>query len=248
MTSEEIEAIAKPDFIEQETFDALKAQALSGSDTAWQAEYFLKDIDQYDEDLLEFYLRDSDRFDYAKEWPNRDNYQTPVTSLEEGVATVPALLQWDLRWGYQPYGDWMIYAVGCAPTTFSMVSSYLNQDPTLTPKTIAEWADQSGQYIPGQGTAYSFFTDAASQYGLNVETIDTTQEAVEQAAAEGKVMIFHMLPGKFTTFGHFVVVPGVENGQLKINDPNSIERSSHLWTFEDVLPETATIWAYSKAQ
>lgn len=44
-------------------------------------------------------------------------------------------------------------------------------------------------------------------------------------------MIFHLLPGTFTTFGHFVVVPGVENGRLKINDPNSIERSSHLWDY-----------------
>lgn len=118
-----IEAVVKPDFITQETFDALKANALSGSSTAWQDSDLLTNINDYDEDILTFYLRDSDRYEFVKGWPIRDQYQTPPEALSESLQTVPAILQWDLRWGYQPYGDSMIYAVGCAPTCMSMVAS-----------------------------------------------------------------------------------------------------------------------------
>ena len=250
VSAEEIEAIQKPEAISQETFDALKTQALSDPESlpSRHAANLLGHIEEYDEDILAFYLRDDDRYEFVSQWPDRENLQTPVASLEESLETVPALLQWDLRWGYQPYGDSMIYAAGCAPTTMSMVASYLNQDETLTPRKIADWADSSGQYSPGQGTLYTFFTDAAAEYGLNVESIPVDSASIEDAAAQGKIMIFHLLPGTFTTFGHFVVVPGVENGRLKINDPNSIERSSHLWDYSQVLSETAAIWAYSKAE
>ena len=267
----QIESIEKPKAISQETFDALRAQAADESaisaidaaavttedelaalqgdlqkSSASQAAYLLEHINDYTEDILAFYLRDFDRYEFVKAWPVRDQYQSPVETLEEGVESVPALLQWDLRWGYQPYGDDMIYSVGCAPTTFSMVASYLNQDPSMTPRAAADQAMELGAYESGQGTLYSYFDQAAQANGLVSEMIETTPESVQAALDEGKVLIFHLLPGQFTTFGHFVVVPSMENGQLKINDPNSIERSDRLWDPQEVLSETAAIWAFSK--
>ncbi|WP_288875731.1 hypothetical protein [uncultured Allobaculum sp.] len=57
-----------------------------------------------------------------------------------------------------------------------------------------------------------------------------------------------MLPGTFTRTGHFIVATGLENGQLRINDPNSIRHSDTLWDIDAVLSECSELWAFSNPQ
>lgn len=216
-----------------------------GSQQDQQCLSLMENIDQYPASLLEFYMKDPDRYAFVSAWPDRAQYQTAPEQLEESLDSVPQLLQWDTRWGYLPYGDSLLYINGCAPTCLSMVLSYLKQDPTITPAVIKNWSDAYGYYVPGAGSSHELLTAAAAPYGVAVEGVEISQEAVHQALAEGKVLIFNMVPGTFTTVGHFIVVTGEENGQLIVNDPNSIARSSRRWSYEEVLPETAMIWAYS---
>ena len=41
-----------------------------------------------------------------------------------------------------------------------------------------------------------------------------------------------MLPGDFTTSGHFIVIYGHNFLGFKVYDPNSIERSERTWSYD----------------
>ena len=243
-----------------ETLTALKDSALSAyteaddgkithdenNEFANQAEYFLMNLDDYDEDILEFYLANTERYEFVKSYPYRVSHQNPPEKLSESLETVPTLYQWSLDWGYLPYGNSTIYYAGCAPTCLSMVFSYLNQDPTLTPNAMKTYAEENGYYVNGVGTSHALLDDIAAQYNINVTRLDVKQEIIHQALAEGDLIVLNMIPGKFTAVGHFIVVAGEQDGKLVIHDPNNIARTNTLWSYEDVLPECAYAWAYWK--
>lgn len=245
--------------ITQETLDELKTSALAGFSTApdgaleWndneqsgQAKYFLDHLDQYNEGILAFYLNNPERYEFVKAYPDRASYQNPPAQLTGDLKEVPELYQWSLDWGYLPYGDSTMYYAGCAPTSLSMVLSYLRQDPTLTPAAIKDFSESSGYYVSGAGTSHELLDVVGPVYGVNVERISVDQETISQALKEGKKLIFNMVPGKFTQVGHFMVAADEADGKLEIHDPNNISRTKQLWSYEDVLPETAIVWAYSK--
>lgn len=209
-----------------------------------QALYFLDNLGQFDNDILLFYLANTERFEFVKAYPNRAELQTAPATLEESLESVPALLQWDTRWGYEPYADSTVYYAGCAPTSLSMVLSYLKKDPSLTPAVIKTYSEENGYFVSGAGTSNQLLVDYPDLQGVVVENLWADQESISQALQEGKVLIMNMAPGLFTQTGHFIVVAGEENGQMRILDPNSISRS-RLWSYEEVLPETLAVWAYS---
>ena len=69
-----------------------------------------------------------------------------LTELEK-EQECPLLLQWDPRWGYEPYGgDSCIGLAGCGPTCLSMVSVYLTKDTSKNPKWMAEFATEKDYY------------------------------------------------------------------------------------------------------
>ena len=51
-----------------------------------------------------------------------------------------------------------------------------------------------------------------------------------------------MGPGEFTSNGHFIVLTGLQNGRLKINDPNSRKNSEKTWDIDQVLEQTKAVW------
>lgn len=273
---EEIQAansVTRPEDIKQDTFDAIKKGAMTDADFSILETYdpdarveesfyeevkalpdpvadekyytLFKNIDQYSEDILEYFLDNPARYDLVVAWPERSSMQTFSGPLTEDLSSVPMLLQWDTRWGYVPYGDSTIAVAGCAPTCLSMVISYLNQDPTATPTAIAAYSEANGYYINGIGTAHALLSDAADHFGVNVEGVPVSAENAKEALQNGKLLILNMVPGKFTRVGHFIVGVADEDGKIRIHDPNSTERST-LWNYDDVISETAAMWAYSK--
>lgn len=245
-----IDSKVRPENISEEFFEQLKTDARTSSATQLKDYSMLMNCENYTDDLVEFYLRDKDRFSFVWVYPHANDavYQTPVTSLTEDLSTIPHLLQWDLRWGYQPYLDMLVYAAGCGPTCMSMVASYLNQDPTLTPRMMCDLSVEYGDAVSGAGTANTFFEHAAQETGLNVEEIPAQADALLDAVNQGKPVILHMGPGNFTRIGHFIVVTGVEDGKLKVNDPNSISRTHTFWDVQEVLDECYRGWAFSKQE
>lgn len=55
-----------------------------------------------------------------------------------------------------------------------------------------------------------------------------------------------MGPGDFTSSGHFIVLTGIQNGKLKINDSNSRKHTEKTWDIDKVLDQTRAAWVYYK--
>lgn len=206
----------------------------------------LEKADSIDPYWLRFLAKDDDRLDFTAEYFNQDQYQNPPAQLDVSLNTVPALLQWDQKWGYVPYGDMNIAFAGCAPTALSMVLSYLKQDPSITPPAVARFAEEDGDYVEGAGTAYTIFENAAAHYGVDVTGVPVDMDSIQTALDNGQILIAHAVPGKFTTIGHFMVITGTEDGKLIVHDPNSIKNTNTSWDPDEMLPEFDMIWGFSK--
>ena len=69
---------------------------------------------------------------------------------------------------------------------------------------------------------------------------------MENNLQAGNPIIALMGPGEFTSNGHFIVLTGLQNGRLKINDPNSRKNSEKTWDIDQVLEQTKAVWVYHK--
>ncbi len=142
---------------------------------------------------------------------------------------IPALYQWDARWGYEKCGDSVIGLAGCGPTCMSMVAVGLTGDRSYTPDYVADYASSAGYYVDSVGTSWAFFTHAAGYFGLESETLMADENVVLRKLDEGDPIIASMGPGVFTTEGHYIVL---------------VRLSAKVWKFEDLLPQIRNLWCF----
>ena len=195
--------------------------------------------------LRELLENNPETADFIKNYPSmKDNPPAEdIGEVTKGV--IPHLLQWDERWGYQIYGDNMIAVNGCGPTAISMVAAGLTGDSSVTPYKVAKTAEEQGYYTGESGTSWSLMTDGAQQWGIRGEELGLSREEIFSALENGQPVICSMRPGDFTTTGHFIVLAGVEDGKIRVNDPNSIKRSEELWDYETLEYQINNLWAYT---
>lgn len=137
-------------------------------------------------------------------------------ALPEGGLPIPVYNQNDYQ---EPYGRGTIAGYGCGPASFSMVVSYLRNE-AISPADVVAWCGNS-YYVPGQGTSWNFFGEAAAHYGIGPVTTTTSPEAVLRALQEGRPVISSQGPGLFTGGGHYIVLRGITaEGKILVNDPN----------------------------
>ena len=109
-----------------------------------QAKYILKNLDDYPANLLSLLARNSETLDFVAGYPQH-KHDTPADTVGEVTkGEFPLLMQWDMRWGYANYGDGLMALNGCGPTALSMVICGLTGDDTITPYTVAQYADSKG--------------------------------------------------------------------------------------------------------
>lgn len=195
--------------------------------------------------LRELLENNPETVDFIKNYPSmKDNPPAEdIGEVTKGV--IPHLLQWDERWGYQIYGDNMIAVNGCGPTAISMVAAGLTGDSSVTPYKVAKTAEEQGYYTGESGTSWSLMTDGAQQWGIRGEELGLSREEIFSALENGSPIICSMRPGDFTTTGHFIVLAGVEDGKIRVNDPNSVKRSEELWDYETLEYQINNLWAYT---
>lgn len=206
------------------------------------------DIGIYPEDLINMLANNPETYQFVCEYPRYKGVNTveDITGDLYGGG-VPLFLQWDIRWGYKDYGSNMMALTGCGPTCLSMVASYLLDDPSLTPSEVARFAEENGYYDTeyGSGTLWTLMSEGAEQLGLRSEEVPLEKETMIAVLESGQPLILSMGPGAFTSEGHFIVISGTVNGQFRVNDPNSIERSSRLWDYEEIEDQVQAIWTFS---
>uniref|UniRef100_UPI004057AFD1 C39 family peptidase n=1 Tax=Agathobacter sp. TaxID=2021311 RepID=UPI004057AFD1 len=204
---------------------------------------------QYPEELIELMGKNPETEEFVLNYPlKKETYSKEPLHEHLNKEEIPLLMQWDSRWGYYAYGGKVIGMTGCGPTCLSMVAIHLLQNPTLTPIYMADYAQKNGYYVQGTGTSWEFMSHGASALGLRARELPLDENTIKQYLQNGNPIICVMGKGDFTDTGHFIVLAGVEDGKIKVNDPNSRERSEKLWEFEDIKYQIKNLWVYWKAK
>ena len=201
------------------------------------------ELDAWPDSLIELLEKNPDAEDFVLNYPNKKDLMYEI-DLREYInnSNVPLLLQWDERWGYTKYGDNIMGLSGCGPTCLSMVCIYLLNDPQYTPRYIADFAEQYGYCVPGNGSAWTLISEGGKELGLDVIEIPLDEDRIIRNLEVGNPIICIMGPGDFTTSGHYIVMTGYVDGKIKVNDPNSPTKSEKLWDYDEIKDQIRNLW------
>ena len=201
--------------------------------------------DQYPEELIELLENNAETADFVLGYPEKKDTAPAETIGDVTQGEIPLLPQWDERWGYAYYADDMIAVNGCGPTAIAMVAAGLTGDNTVTPYKVAQFSAGNGYYAGDSGTSWSLMTEGAQQFGIYGEEMGLSEDEVFSALENGHPIICSMRPGDFTTTGHFIVLTGIEDGKIQVNDPNSRVRSEKLWDYSRLEYQINNLWVYT---
>ncbi len=212
-----------------------------------QAKYILNNLGEYPASLLSLLGRNSETLDFVAGYPQHKD-DTPADTVGEVTqGEFPLLMQWDMRWGYATYGDGLMALNGCGPTALSMVICGLTGDNTITPYTVAQYADSQGYYVDGVGTSWDLMRKGAEHFGLTAKELPLDEGVITNALKQSRPIICSVGPGDFTTSGHFIVLVGMEDGKIRVNDPNRRSTSAQLWDYDTLAGQINNLWAYTLA-
>ena len=205
------------------------------------------DYDAYPKSLITLLENNPEAEAFVLQYPILSKQPQEIDLSEyENRDSVPLFLQWDTRWGYQLYGDDMTAITGCGPVCLSMAAYYLTGDDQYFPDRVITFAEENGYYSPGNGSSWTLISEGGKQLGFDVKELPLDKGTILHALSKGKPVICVVGPGDFTTTGHFLVITGTENGQFKINDPNSIINSEKLWDYEQIKGQIKNLWSIGK--
>lgn len=197
----------------------------------------------YPEQLIDLLERNPETKTFVLEYPfARDAKPAIDITAEIQEDTVPLFLQWDQRWGYLQYGDDYAALTACGPVCLSMCGAYLTKSSDFSPEKLIQFANENGYYVPGAGSSWTLISQGGIQLGLQVKEIPLVENLILQHLSAGTPIICAMGPGDFTSTGHFIVLTGVSDGLLQINDPNSRSNSEKLWKYEDICGQIRNLW------
>lgn len=199
----------------------------------------------YPENMLKALANNPEMADFVSGYLSERGEVTCEMTRSEKEQEYPLFLQWDMRWGYLPYGDDSnIGLSGCGPTCISMVLYYLTKNEMFTPDKIAAYAMDHNYYVEGTGTAWSLMKDVASLYGITVTEPSESEIALKAELDQGHVLICAMRQGDFTVAGHFIVIYGYDESGFMVNDPNCAARSRKRWPYHEIKEQIKKVWAY----
>lgn len=198
------------------------------------------------EELLE---NNQEAAEFVAGYQDRDTYIGQSIDLTEDfkAGTVPLLMQWDKRWGYDAYGDSIIGLSGCGPTCLCMAYLYFTEDTTENPRSMAEFADENGFYTVG-GTSWSLWTEGVKLLGLSGQELPLDENRMKSALDNDGLVVCSMRPGDFTTTGHFILIRGYDEEGFLVNDPNRRTHSQRQWSYQELKGQIKNLWVLSDAE
>ena len=200
-------------------------------------------LSEWPEELLDLLEKNPEAQEFVLNYPIKKDLD-PEIDLTEYLdsSDVPLLLQWDERWGYSQYAGKLMGLSGCGPTCLSMVCLYLLDDASYTPQYIAQFATENGYSVSGNGSSWTLISEGGEKLGLDVTEIPLDESRIIRNLEVGNPIICVMGPGFFTSTGHFIVMKEYEDGYVKVNDPNSPNRSEQTWKLTEVMEQIRNLW------
>lgn len=200
-------------------------------------------LSDYPESLVELLVRNAETKDFVLSYPSeKDKAHKVDLSKYEYTDEVPLFMQWDKRWGYMMYGDDIAGLTACGPTCLSMVAVYLLHDSKYSPDYMINWAIDNGYCVAGSGSLWTLISEGGEKLGLDITEIPLDENRALNNLEAGNPIICIMGPGDFTSKGHFIVLTGLQDGKIKINDPNSFANSEKLWTWSEISDQINDLW------
>lgn len=206
-----------------------------------------ENYEKYPKELISAFLNNPEMEDFVAGYLNADITVQQGFTETEISEDFPLLLQWDKRWGYQPYGKSIIGLSGCGPTCLSMVLVSLTKDAEKTPAWVAQFSEEHGYYVEDSGTSWSLMTEGAASLGLSATELSLDESVMKTALDNAKPIICTVGPGDFTTQGHFIEIYGYDENGFFVNDPNCIARSSQVWSYEKLQGQIKNMWAFQRS-
>lgn len=205
-------------------------------------------VQGYPKGVLELLDKNPATVDYVEDYGEKQGQAYAEDIGDDYVeGQIPLLIQWDERWGYAPYGTSVVAVSGCGPTCMAMVAAGLNHDPTITPAKVAAYGTENSYVDEENNTYWAFMQEAGADFGLSCYSGFLTEQQLAAELSAGHPVICSMGPGYFTQNGHFIVMTGYENGQIRINDPFSEENSARTWSYAEIQDQIKAMWVYSLA-
>lgn len=200
-------------------------------------------LKEWPEELLDLLEKNPEAQEFVLNYPIKKDLN-PEIDLTEYLdsSDVPLLLQWDERWGYSQYAGELMGLSGCGPTCLSMVCLYILDDASYTPQYIAEFATENGYSVSGNGSSWTLISKGGEKLGLDVTEIPLDENRIIRNLEVGNPIICVVGPGFFTSTGHFIVMTEYEDGYVKVNDPNSPNRSEQTWKLTEVMEQIRNLW------
>lgn len=200
-------------------------------------------LSEWPEELLVLLEKNPEAQEFVLNYPIKKDLD-PEIDLSEYLdsSDVHLLLQWDERWGYSQYAGELMGLSGCGPTCLSMVCLYLLDDASYTPQYIAQFATENGYSVSGNGSSWTLISEGGEKLGLDVTEIPLDENRIIRNLEVGNPIICVMGPGFFTSTGHFIVMTEYEDGYVKVNDPNSPNRSAQSWKLTEVMEQIRNLW------
>ena len=196
---------------------------------------------EYPQSMIDLLERNPETEDFVLNYPFRDEVAAEAFAYDRSEG-VPLMMQWDKRWGYLKYGSDVVGITGCGPVCLAMAGYYVTGDETFNPANMVEFAKNGGYYSPGSGSSWTLISQGGVELGLEVTEIPLVKKKIMDALAAGNPIICAMGKGDFTTSGHYIVLVGVENGMIRVNDPNSYANSERLWSYEEMESQFRNLW------
>ena len=199
------------------------------------------------QNVIELLDKNAETVDFVADYEKKkDEPYADTIGVDLSKGGIPELLQWDERWGYAPYGTGIVATSGCGPTCMAMVAAGLNQDASITPAKVAAYGTEHSYMDEENNTYWRFMDEAGANWNLNSVGGLLSEEQVSAELAQGHPIICSMGPGDFTQIGHFIVLTGYENGNVKVNDPFSIKNTNTTWVFANIKNQIKAMWTFSK--
>lgn len=252
----DLEALAAritPDMAGADGLGAAEAQELLAAaeeahgERADMLAFMAENIGIYSEEAYKTALVTPEKTAFALLTPFMSEQSEASAYISLTPGEIPYLLQYDSRWAYHRYGSSYMGYTACGPTCLSMAALALTGNSAYTPPYVADWAEANGHYAPGAGTAWTLFTSGAAAFGLNGQAISAGRTDLAERLERGEIIVASMLPGDFTTSGHFILIVSSEALGFRVYDPNSMALSRRYWTYDDLAPQIAQLWSITAA-
>ena len=178
---------------------------------------------------------------------------TGSTVTDTSVSTIngfPYFYQGDSRWKDNMYSSsgnkkFTIGTSGSGPTSMAMVLQSFGT--SVTPAMTAQYGVDNKYAIGGAlGTQYAYFPSISSKYNVTATELDLDGDKIKESLTDSNPVIAAVKSGSFSPTQKYVVLVGLKDGGVLINDPTNKRTSMRSYNPSIFKTQGYKLWSFKK--